>query len=421
MSHSRRTFLARGLAVGGLAAAGGAVLPSLASADLVPSTGIETLRSQARSALGPSRITRPSGTDYVRYEDLYRSGDTVTAALARLTQAKIVTFPEGRFSVRDFDSGSQSGISVPAVCRGIVGSGSGTLGGSSGTVFTMDAGSSTKGNGRRDAQGRLYVPVQGSSTPTQLTVLRQANQKSPAVWRNFQVAGTEQGHIFNNFQVFETAGANTVDNVLTSGWSGDAGAPPGETYGLAMSGRGAHVVSRVQADGRRSEGGEIFGAMGLTFQNTSGASFQSCYSHHLRTANFVLFQSVDGKMVGCTSDAASTTSKAIGNGGVNLERTAGFVFTNLVVLGRTQKVHITHSNDNWVFNRYGVYKSVSNGSLKLVNPTYNDLWGNKLLMIQSWDQYWNGDTMSSPPLVTKSDGSTHLTYNWHHKGSQIIS
>ena len=419
-SLNRRRFLASGAALAGLAAGGGALLPDRAHAALVESAGLEAARQQARSALGPRQTPRPTGPEYIRYEDLYRSGDSVGSALARLTQPRIVTFPEGTFSGRDFDSGYQAGIGIPALCRGIVGSGPGTLGGSTGTVFTMVPGSSSKGDGRRDEYGRLYVPVQGTSTPTQLCVMKQANQKAPAVWRNFQVVGSEQGHIHSAFQVFQTAGANVFENLLVAGWSGNAGAPPGETMGLAVSGRGAHQLARVEADGRRTVGGAVHGAMGLTVQDTSGATFRDCYVHHVRAANFVMFQSVDGYMVNCTSDAVVADDVAIGGGGVNLERTAGWTLVDPVVIGRSRKVHISHSNDNWTFNQAGVVKSVRNGSLKVVNPTFNDLWGNKTLMIQSWTPYWNGDTMSTPPLVTRSDWSTHLPYNWNHGRGRII-
>jgi hypothetical protein len=391
----------------GLAAAGGALLPGTAQADAIASTAVDTARAKAKAALGPARTARPTGADYIRYEDLYRSGDTVAAALARLTSSKIVTFPEGKFSCRDFNTGYQAGIAVPALCRGIVGSGPGTLGGSSGTVFTMTTRSSTKNT-------RTYIPVQGTSSPVQLYVMKQANQKVPGVWKNFQVAGTDQGHIFGAFQVFETAGANVFQNLLISGWEGNNGAPPGETMGLAVSGQGAHTMTQIEADGRRAVGGQVFGATGMTFQNSVGATFRNCYSHHVRTANYVMFQSVNGTMVDCVADALSAGSYGIGNGGINLERTAGWTVVNPVMIGRSNKVHLSHSNDNWTFNRYGTYKTVRNGSLKVVNPIFNDLWGNKAFYLQSWTPYWNGDTMSTPPLVTKSDWATHFPYKWIH-------
>ena len=134
-----------------------------------------------------------------------------------------------------------------------------------------------------------------------------------------------------------------------------------------------------------------------------------------------MFQSLNGFMRDCTSDAVVPAGVAIGNGGVNLERTAGWTIVNPTIIGRSKKVHLSHSNDNWTFNRYGINKSVRNGSLKVVNPSFNDLWGNKYLMIQSWKPYWNGDTMTTPPLVVKSDGVTHFPYNWNHGGGRIVN
>jgi hypothetical protein len=364
-------------------------------------------------------VTRPTGPEYIRYEDLYRRGDSVGGALARLTEPKIVTFPEGRFACSDFNSGFQAGVTVPAICRGIVGSGKGTLGGSSGTMFTMTPNSSTKGNGARDSQGRLYVPVQGSSTPCQLNLLKQLNQAAPAVWRHFQVAGTDQGHIFSGFQVHNTAGQNVFEDILITGWDGNAGSPPGETSALAVNGRGRHRVTRVEVDGRRRIGGSTYGAMGMTFQRTVGASFDSCHVHHCRAACYVMFQSVNGTMVDCISDA--TVSNPIGNGGINLERTAGWTLAYPKIIGRPRRVHVTHSNDYWTLQRDGRSYSVADGSLKVVNPTYNDLWGDKLLYVQSWSPYWNGDSMRTSPLVTIHDWSTHKPYKWVHRMHQLIT
>lgn len=365
-------------------------------------------------------MSRPAGSDYVRYEDLYQRGDTVSAALARLTEPKIVTFPEGRFECSDFNTGYQAGITIPSICRGIIGSGRGVVGGQSGTVFSIKPMSSTKGNGRRDPQGNLYVPVQDDKTPCQLTVLKQLNQKAPAVFGHFQVAGTEQGHLFNAFQVYGTASSNEFFDVLVTGWDGDAGAPPGETYGVAVSGPGRHTLSRVEADGRRSLGGDAYGAMGITMQNTVGTTLTDCRAHDTRAAGFVAFQSFDGVLKRFVCDARVDEDRRVGNGSYNFERTGGWVLKDCTFTGRTRKVHVTHSNDSWTLTRDGRTYSTSDGKLTIINPTYNDLWGNDHLMIQSWTPYWNGDTIRTAPLVVKSDGKTLLRYSWVHGTSKII-
>jgi len=364
--------------------------------------------------------TRPTGGGYIRYEDLHRTGDTVSRALARLTEPKVVTFPEGRFVTSDFNAGYQAGIDVPAICRGIVGSGRGTIGGSTGTVFTMKRMSSTKGNGARDDAGRLYVPRQDDVTPCQLHVLKQLDQRAPSMWRNFQVAGTEQGHLFSGFQVYGTAGANLFENLLVTGWDGNAGAPPGETFGLGVNGPGRHLLAGVEVDGRRTNDGEVFGAMGITAQNSVGVTMDSCYAHHCRAASFVAFQSVNGLMRNCVADARVPAAKALGNGSINFERTAGWQLVDCRIIARQRKTHITHSNDSWQLKQGGTSYSVANGSLKIVNLTFNDLWDNDMLTVQSWTPYWNGDSMKTAPLVYKADGKTRLPYHWVHGTSHLV-
>ena len=242
--------------------------------------------------------TLPTGPGYVRFEDLYQAGDTaadgtmdLSAILARpAAVGNVVTFPEGEFIVKDFRDDTtvfQAGVQVPSNVKGIWGSGKGTLGGSTGTIFSMKPMSSTRGNGARDANGNLYVPIQDDSTPCQLNLFKQLNQTSPGVWKNFQVRGTDQGHIFSTMQVFNCNGANTFEDILVCGWEGNNGAPPGETIGLSIHGKGAHQATRIECDGRRVVGGQVYGASGLTFQNNIGSTFTECVSHYCRTGNFL--------------------------------------------------------------------------------------------------------------------------------------
>ncbi len=105
---SRRTLL-RVAAAAVPAAAVGVTLPQVASAAPV----------------------RPSGSGYVRWEDLYRSGDTFQAVVNKVTNNRILTLPEGTFTFRDFRNGYYDGIRVgdgtAAGCKGIVGSGRNTI------------------------------------------------------------------------------------------------------------------------------------------------------------------------------------------------------------------------------------------------------------------------------------------------------
>jgi hypothetical protein len=128
---------------------------------LVAAVGVTVAQPLRPASAATAGTTRPTGTGYVRYEDLYKSGDTVTAAMARLTTPAIITFPAGKFECSDFATGYNAGISIPKIAKGIWGSGRGTVGGSTGTIFTMKPKSSTK---------KSLVPAQskGGTTPTTL-------------------------------------------------------------------------------------------------------------------------------------------------------------------------------------------------------------------------------------------------------------
>ena len=388
--------------------------------------------------LPPDPNVRPTGPDYMAWEDLYTSGDLqpdgtidISSVLQRCPSGKIVTFPEGKFICRGFTSNStsyQAGIQVPKHVKGIIGSGRGTLGGSTGTIFTMLPNSS-------NAVANGWIPDANSSTPVQVNVLKQLDPIYTPVYRNFQVAGTEQGHIFSLFQIFNTPGAATVSDLLLSGWDGNDGKPPGETSALAISGVGAHTITKVEIDGRRVPNGTVYGAMGMTFQNSVGATFNQCNVHHCRAAGFVLYQSFNSTLLNFISDATVPTDKALGNGSINMERTAGTKMINSTIIGRPSKVHITHSNDTWTLTRDGVTYTTAGGSLEIIDPQYNALWADGYLYIQTWIPYYlgsfgTGNSMTYPgsaapgpdtsPSVHKANG-THITYKWVFDKHYIIT
>lgn len=372
------------------------------------------------SASNPT--VRPTGPDYVTYESLYVTGDTVTAAMNRVAAGKAITFPEGRFECVDFATGYQAGITIPPQCKGIVGSGRGVLGGSSGTVFTMRQNSST-------AVAKGWVPSSTSSQPTQANLIKHYPQYAPT-YRNFRVEGSGQGHVFHCMQVVSSPGAITFEDVLLAGWEGNQGYPPGETFALQFTGgTGAHVMRRLEVDGRRVLGGEVFGAAGLTFQSIVGATFEQCNVHHCRAANYVFFQAFDSTMVDCISDATVPTDKALGNGSINMERFDGIKMIRPTIIGRPNKVHITASGDQYTLTRNGVTHSAASGSLEIVDPVNNATLGNPRLYIQTWDPYDIGpyqqgvSTYTYPadaPSVHRADG-TRIPYTWVLKNHYVIS
>jgi hypothetical protein len=360
---------------------------------------------------------RPSGPGYTRIEDLMQPGDTVTQAMARLTVPNIITFPEGVFECVDFATGFQAGITVPPICQGIIGSGPGTLGGSSGTIFTIRPMSSTA-----VAQG--WIPAFGSGIPTQTNILKHyPNQPGVKRYENFQVAGTEQGHSYHCMQVFGTPGACQFKNVLLTGWSGKDGRPPDETFGLQVSGVGAHVFDHLEADGRRSVGGEVFGAAGLTFQKCVGATFLSSSVHHCRAANYIFYDSYSCTMRDCLSDAVTgiPTDKMLGNGSINLEAFDDIQIINSTIVGRVGKVHDTASGDQGTLTRDGVTHSAAAGQVEFIDTVFRFGTSTATVpaLIQTWDPYSRGTDTVGKSVYTPADAfsnhkadGTHIPYTW---------
>lgn len=354
---------------------------------------------------------RPSGPGYVRYEDLYEVGDTVSEAMARLSSPAIITFPEGQFECSGFTAGWNTGISVPKIAKGIWGSGAGTLGGDIGTVFTMKPHSSKKGS---------IIPSQSSGGTTPTTLMMQSNSLAGGSFRLFQIAGTEQGHIFHGFSVFNPGGPVSVTDVLVTGWAGDSGAPPGETFGLTIHGGHESVLTRVEADGRRSVGGESYGPVGLTFQDMVGGSMVDCAAHHCLGYPVALFQSFNIETHNLKVGRADDKFPGVtAGGGINHERTSGCAHHDPIILTRDSHrgVHVTHSNDTYTITRDAQTHSTVNGSLEITNPTYNDIWGNNEFYVETWVPYGTGNTMTAdnPPRVTNQDGAM-LPYTWAFAG-----
>lgn len=339
---------------------------------------------------------RPSGAGYVRYEDLYRAGDTVNDALARLVEPAVITFPAGRFEQADFAYGNHYCIYVPKNCKGLWGSGMGALGDDSGTIFTMTPKSSTKTS-----------PAQSTGANNALNLLYHSSDFAP-VYRNFHVEGTDQGGdscCYHAFSIFNPGGPADVKNVLATGWEGNANSPPGETMGLSMHGSNHHVVDNFVADGRREVGGPSYGAVGATAANCVGGKWTNCQASEVRSAGLVCFQSFDVETFGYTVKR-TFTDRWLGASGINHERTDGTIHHGPVLeLANTGRgVHCSHSNDSWSAAYDGTTRSIDDGSLTVHDPTFSDIWGDGKFYIQSWTPYSTGDTMSTAPVLTGARG-----------------
>lgn len=380
----------------------------------------------------------PDGTPYVTYESLYVAGDTVTAALARLRAPAVVTFPAGRFEQADFTAGYQGSINIPKMCRGIIGSGRGTLGGSTGTVFAPTPYSAS-------ASTLALLPAQGSGTSYSVAVLKQLDGSGPLHLANFRVEGTAQGVVpgqssrwanprefcYSGLNIYHPGGNVTIRNVLAGGWVGDDGAPPGETFGIAINGGAGptayrHLIESCEADGRRVLGGPPLGAAGIWFGNCVNSIMRRNNTHHTRYGSTVLFQTFNSQLISCTFGSSADPSSAWP---FNCEYTSGNVVTDpIFTKGQASGgVHVTHSNyanqsgsgTQFTMTRNGVFYDATNGNLKVINPRWNGISYGPELWVESWTL--PGDSQVTPPLVTQSDGTTHVPYRWAHGASPHVT
>jgi hypothetical protein len=276
-----------------------------------------------------------------------------------------------------------------------------------------------------------FAPLQatGQGNPYQMMYRGTGNviNSTPILFSQFQIAGTNQGdgdgRTYHGLTMKNPEGPVTFKNLLACGWFGNNGAPPGETFGLGISGgNGPHMMIDCEMDGRRSlTDPTCYGAVGWTVENTYGAQIIRCNSHHGNASAGVCFQAFNTQTTDCIYGPQAAANRG---SSINHERTDQTVHVRPVLhKSSTQIINVTHSNDTFTANIDGHACSSVNGGLKIVGPTFEPLYSDGKFYIQSWTPYSNGDTMqdTSPPLVTLADGVTHLPYKWVHGASQNIN
>lgn len=354
------------------------------------------------------------------YRDLYKAGDTPTAAMARLTTGAMIILPnDGLLTDAGFGQGYLSTHNIPKQATGVWGDGDGSNAG-----FTVAPNSITPAQ-------LATVPKQGSSQPCQLRVVKQDGGDG-VLFGNFRVAGTPQGVsaglpfgcVFHNFTVSQPNKAGgVIQDVHTSGWRGNSGAPPGEVFGVELHGAVGWTFARIEGDGRRADG-MVVGGVPMTMQNCYGGQWFDCYGHHSNggAGAAVLYESANVRTFDCVwgskdgTDGPGVDGKA--GGFLNHEQTTGCEHYNptfnLNHRDHNDGVHVTHSNDSLSRTIGGNTFKCDNGSLRIVNPTFTDTWGDGKLYVQSWHPYGNGDTQTTPPTVVDRSGQPLAAYKWVH-------
>jgi len=242
--------------------------------------------SEASSQWTPNDLVRnaprPTGPEYVRWEDYYQSSDTAAdgsidmqAVFNRVPagptgyEKRIVTMPAGTFVFSGFDNGAtgMDGIALgsngAATVRGIVGSGFDN------TIIKPLANSATK---------------RASGAPTYGAMINIRNMTSPK-FANFRMTGTPQvlagETLYGSGLVLNDCPTPDISLCLRGASPGYANFPPGETFGIAINRCNGAYLHDFDIDGRDAQGNRVCaspfgwnGSGGLSVWQTGGTESQ---------------------------------------------------------------------------------------------------------------------------------------------------
>jgi hypothetical protein len=339
--------------------------------------------------------TRPSGAGYVRYEDLYTTGNDLRAVIKKVTGGNILTLPEGTFTFSDFNdpAGYYEGVRVPSACGGIWGSGAGT-------IIQMNAGTSTQAN------NTTAIPTAGGTNQCYLIGFWYSNQ----VLRNCTVHGTEQGHLYNGVRFAGSSGTpitnNLVQDVTFKGAArGASGVPPGETFTIGTNHANSFSVINCELDGR-DDGGNKTAASLIGPNNSSNILVQDTYVHDTIAGSGIALYRCDTIQLVRLKSWNPGTSAHYGNC-INLEECSG----NITITAPNLQVNRASGNTGW---HIGINSSTADGysndpNITITDPVNDNGPDNGCLSIMIGATYAGGpQAQTSLPTVTK--GGATLTW-----------
>lgn len=296
-------------------------------------------------------VVRPSGTDYVRYEDLFVPGDSLQSVFNKVPAGKIITFPAGEFTWTDFTSptGWHDGIRLPTGLKGIAGSGVGV------TRFRMVPNSSTQAH------------VEPSSGTNPLYMWFMDNGSQSPVFQDFSFIGTEQGHHYNGFGIANTPNATFRRIKFHGANRGYANYPPGETFSLGQNYCNNMLVEDCEFDNRDAMTGLRVGASALGYNNSRDAVVKRVYAHH-GVSGMVTFWKTEN----IYTEDLHTWTQGTGGGvltscGINHENTTGVIRhirPKLIVAGRYSDQKLTEDG--------GLHVSFANSYSDLLDAQIHD-------------------------------------------------
>lgn len=327
----------------------------MTGAGALAALGLTGTANAAEDSVTPSStstsVTRPSGTGYVRYEDLYVPGDTLQRVFNKVPYGKIITFPAGEFTWSDFKSpnGWHDGIRLPPGLKGIAGSGIGM------TRFRMLPNSSTQG----------HLEPSSGTNPFYMWFMDNGTQ-SP-VFQDFSFIGTEQGHHYNGFGIANTPNATFRRIKFHGANRGYGNYPPGETFSLGQNRSDNTRVIDVEFDNRDKLTGRRVGASALGFNNSRNAVVKRVYAHH-GVSGMVTFWN----MVNIYTEDLHTWTQGTGRGvlsscGINHENVTGVIRhirPKLIIAGRYSEQKLTEDG--------GLHVSFANSHSDLLDAQIHD-------------------------------------------------
>jgi hypothetical protein len=248
--------------------------------------------------------TRPSGAGYVRYEDLYRSGDSLQAVVNKVTGNRVLTLPAGTFLLSNFRNGEHEGVRIgtdsASGCRGIAGSGRDT-------IIRMRANVGTN-LGNNFAGNQMVI-----------------SSKSGALLTNFSLRGNPQNGLLHAGIVVSNSPNAEVSNLYLRGASrGTSQSPPGETFGINVMRSDGVTIKDCEVDGRDDAGMRV-AASPIGFNFASNVKVLRTYVHH-GVASMLTFYKTNNIYTEDFS-AFSTSSGPGGQSGhgINHEQSAGTI------------------------------------------------------------------------------------------------
>lgn len=355
--------------------------------------------------------------DTLRYEDLYRAGDTLQQTLNRCTGGRVVTFPAGVFEFSGFTQGWYDGIRIGSGgatgCRGIAGSGRNT-------IFQMKTGTGTMPN----STSRRLISVD---------LLR----KGAAYFGNFQLRGTEQPLDSWAGLNLDNSPGSVVEWVYCNGASrGYMNRPPGETMAIAVNGSDSTVVRDCEVDARHPVtrarwGSSPIGWNGSWNSYARNAMIQRTYVHH-SLAGMTTFWLTDGvRLDNLHSFSCGSGTGERSGSQINFEEVTGAVRINYPKLFANGDWYrqaqwpadpTATQNNGFAFGQACTTTSISD--LICVEPRF-DLNVNGLMTTCAYVNYTSSagvkQKITSPPTIIKNGralvGHDHKASGWQSRAT----